>query len=189
MARSLHSDFTTAVQADEVHPVLLAKINTSGGNVLVWSGIGNITYDSDVYVGVGTLGSISELGEKTDLTATGATFSLSGIPSALVSTALGQMQHGRSCQLFLALLNVSTGAIIDNPYELFTGITDVTVLTEQPETATIGVQAENRLIDLERPRIRRYTDEDQKSGSGDSADVGFEFVQSLQDKTIMFGSS
>ena len=189
MARSIHSDFNTAVQADEVHPVILAKINTSGGDVLIWSGNGNLVYDSDTYIGVGTLGGVSQVEEKTDLTATGVTFTLSGIPSALISTALGQVQHGRTCQMFLALLNTSTSAIIDDPYELFTGFTDVTILTEQHDTATISIQAENRLVDLERPRIRRYTDEDQKSGTGDSADVGFEFVQALQDKVVLFGSS
>ncbi len=188
MARSLHSDFTTAVQADEINPVLLVKINTTGGDVLVWTGIGNLVYDGDTYVGVGTLGGVSPVDEKTDLTATGVTFTLSGIPSALVSTALGQVQHGRSCQLFLALLNTSTSAIINNPYELFSGFTDVTILTEQAETASITIQSENRLIDLERPRIRRYTDEDQKSDSANATDVGFEFVQGLQDKVIMFGS-
>ena len=189
MARTLHSDFTTAVQAAEIHPVMLAKINTSGGDVLIWSGNGNLVYDGDTYIGTGTLGGVSVVEEKTDLTATGVTFTLSGIPSALISTALGQVQHGRTCQMFLALLNTSTSAIIDDPYELFTGFTDVTTLTEQPDTATINIQAENRLVDLERPRIRRYTDEDQKSGTGDSADVGFEFVQALQDKVIIFGSS
>ncbi len=188
MARSLHSDFTTAVQAGEINPVLLVKINTTGGDVLVWTGIGNLVYDGDTYVGVGTLGGVSPVDEKTDLTATGVTFTLSGIPSALVSTALGQVQHGRSCQLFLALLNTSTSAIINNPYELFSGFTDVTILTEQAETASITIQSENRLIDLERPRIRRYTDEDQKSDSANATDVGFEFVQGLQDKVIMFGS-
>lgn len=189
MARTLHSDFNTAIQAASVHPAMLMKINTSGGDVLTWSGIGNLVYDSDTYIGVGTFGGVSQVDEKTDLTATGITFTLSGIPSALISTALGQVQHGRTCQLFLALLNTSTGAIIDTPYELFNGFTDVTIVTEQAESCTISIQAENRLIDLERPRIRRYTDEDQKSGSGDSADVGFEFVQSLQDKVILFGSS
>jgi|TARA_Y100000310_G_scaffold194059_1_gene194039 hypothetical protein len=189
MVRSLHSDFNTAIQASSVHPAFLVKINTSGGDVLAWTGVGDIVYDSDTYVGVGTAIGISQIQEKTDLTASGVTFTLSGIPSALVSTALGQVQHGRACQLFLVLLNTTTGALIDNPYELFNGFTDVTIVTEQESTCTIGIQAENRLVDLERPRIRRYTDEDQKSDTANASDVGFEFVQGLQDKVITFGSS
>jgi hypothetical protein len=187
MARDLHADFSTAVQLDEIHPIMLFKVNTSGGDVRVWSGIGDLTYDSETYIGTGTFGGVSATNERTDLTASGVTLSLSGIPSSLVSTALGQVQQGRLCQVWMALLNTSTGALVDDPYELFAGFSDVTVLTEQGETSTISIQAENRLVDLERARIRRYTDEDQKSEH--SADIGFKFVPSLQDKVILFGKS
>ena len=187
MARDLHADFSTAVQLDEIHPIMLFKVNTSGGDVRVWSGIGDLTYDSETYIGTGTFGGVSATNERTDLTASGVTLSLSGIPSSLVSTALGQVQQGRLCQVWMALLNTSTGTLVNNPYELFAGFSDVTVLTEQGETSTISIQAENRLVDLERARIRRYTDEDQKSEH--SGDTGFEFVPSLQDKVILFGKS
>jgi len=187
MSRNLHSDFNTAVQAAEIHPIMLCKIDTSGGDVLVWTGIGDLVYGGDTYLGAGNFMGISQVSERTDLSASGVSFSLSGIPAALVSTALGQVQHGRSCQLWMALLNISTGALISNPYELFAGFSDVTVITEQAETSTISIMAENRLVDLERPRIRRYTDEDQKSDAANALDVGFEFVPKLQDKTVKFG--
>ena len=187
MARNLHSDFSTAVQADEVHPIQLVKINTSGGDVLVWTGIGDLVYDGDTYIGTGTLASVSQISERTDLSANGVSFTLSGIPSALISTALGQIQQGRLCQVWMGLLNTSTRALVSDPYELFAGFSDVTVITEQAETSTISIKAENRLVDLERARIRRYTDEDQKSDTANAADIGFEFVPGLQDKIIKFG--
>ena len=187
MARGLHSDFSTAVQADEVHPIMLVKINTSGGDVRFWTGIGDLTYDSETYIGTGTLAGVSAVSERTDLSANGVTIYLSGVPSALITTALGQVQQGRACTVWMALLNTSNGSLINNPYELFAGFTDITTVTDQAETATITIQAENRLVDLERPRIRRYSDEDQKSDTANAADVGFEFVPSLQDKVVKFG--
>ena len=189
MARNLHSDFLAAVQQDEIQPAMLVKVNTSGGDVLIWTGISDLVYNAETYIGVGTLGGVSAQSERTDLSATGVTLSLSGIPSDLVSTALGQVQQGRLCQVWLALLSTSTGALVNNPYELFAGFSDVTILTEQADTATITIQAENRLVDLERARIRRYTDEDQKSDAANSADKGFEFVPGLQDKVLTFGKS
>ena len=187
MARGLHSDFSTAVQADEVHPIMLVKINTRGADVRVWTGLGDLTYDSETYIGTGTLGGVTAVSDRTDLSAIGVTLSLSVIPSDLISTALGQVQQGRACTVWMALLNTSTGALINNPYELFAGFSDVTIITEQADTATITIQAENRLVDLERPRIRRYSDEDQKSDTANAADIGFEFVGSLQDKVLKFG--
>lgn len=186
MARNLHSDFDTAIQASEVHPILIAKINTSGGDVRVWTGIGDLTFDSETYTGTGDLGGVTEISEKSDMSATGLTFTLSGIPSSTISIALGQMEQGRACTLWLALLNTSTGALINNPYELFSGFTDVTIISEGGETSTIAINAENRMISLERTRVRRYTDEDQQNEH--SGDKGFEFVPGLQDKVVVFGS-
>ena len=186
MARNLHSDFDTAIQASEVHPILIAKINTSGGDVRVWTGIGDLTFDSETYTGTGDLGGVTEISEKSDMSATGLTFTLSGIPSSTISIALGQMEQGRACTLWLALLNTSTGALINNPYELFSGFTDVTIISEGGETSTIAINSENRMISLERTRVRRYTDEDQQNEH--SGDKGFEFVPGLQDKVVVFGS-
>jgi hypothetical protein len=58
-------------------------------------------------------------------------------------------------------------------------------IDEGPETATIAVGAESRLIDLQRPRVRRYTHESQKSRFPN--DKGFEFVNDLQDKKFAWG--
>jgi len=187
MARNLHSDFDTAVQASEIHPILLVKISTSGGDVRVWTGIGDLTFNAEIYVGTGTLAGITEIQEKTDLSANGLGFSMSGIPSDMISTALGEVEQGRDCTLWLALLNTSTGAIINNPYELFAGFTDICVITEGAETSTIVINAENRMISLERTRVRRYTHEDQVSEH--TGDKGFEYVPALQDKVVMFGRS
>ena len=59
---------------------------------------------------------------------------------------------------------------------------DVMTLQESGETCTIALTAESRLIDLERPRVRRYTAEDQKLI--DSDDSGLDFINSLQEATF-----
>lgn len=187
MARSLTAGMESAVQADTIRPIMLAKISTEGGDVLAWSGIGDITWNGDVYSGTGTLGGVSTVQETADLQANGITFSLSGVPSALISTALGQMRQGRNAQLWLGALDLTTGALIADPYELFTGFTDVPSIDEGGETSTISITAENRLIDLERPKSRRYTAEDQAIDY--PGDLGFDFVPALQDKDIIWGSS
>jgi hypothetical protein len=62
---------------------------------------------------------------------------------------------------------------------------DVMTIGEQGDNCTIDLTAESRLIDLERPRLRRWTSEDQKALDPD--DKGFEFVNSLQEATIKWG--
>ena len=60
---------------------------------------------------------------------------------------------------------------------------------ESVETAVITVSVENRLIDLEKPRVRRYTPEDQKIDLPFNVrDNGFDEVASVQNKEIIWGS-
>ncbi len=69
--------------------------------------------------------------------------------------------------------------------ELFTGYVDQMTISEQPETSTIAIAVESRRIDLERARIFRYNDQNQKARYPN--DKGFEFVEDLQDKKFNWG--
>ena len=191
MARSLHSDTIAEVQTDSVIPYFMALVNTSEGDVAFWSGVGDIVSSvsgsSITYIGVGEFAMISPMKESQDLAARGINLSLSGIPSALLSILLGDVEQGRSVSVFMGFFNESTRTTINNEFELFNGIVDIPTVAESGDTATIAISAENRLIDLGKVRVRRYTQEDQ--ARDDVTDLGFEFVPSLQDKEILFGSS
>ena len=65
---------------------------------------------------------------------------------------------------------------------VFVGEMDQMNINVGPETSTIELDVESRLVDLQRPRLRRYTDADQKSRfSGDDA---FEFVTRIQNESL-----
>lgn len=186
MARGLTSAFNTAIQLNTVVPILLVKIDTTGGLFRVWTGYGDLTFNSEIYIGVGDLGNISNIVETRDLQANGATLTLSGIPAANISLALNQIRQGKEANIYLGLFDNSTKALIADPYELFTGETDIPIIADLGETATIGIQCENRMITLDKPRTRRYTKEDQAIDDG--TDEGFNFVPALQDASVEFGS-
>lgn len=185
MARDLTAGMTAAIAADTVRPILLAEIVFASGTSRVWNGIGDIVFGANTYQGVGKFGSATPVQETTELQASGVTFSLSGIPADMLSIALQDVRWGKSAKLYFGLLNLSTGALIADPYLIFSGMTDVPAIDEGDDTATVSITAENRLVDLERPRIRRYTHEDQQLR--DPGDLGFEYVASLQDASISWG--
>lgn len=85
---------------------------------------------------------------------------------------------------FLGVLNDS-GAVVSDPYLLFSGRMDLMNIDDGGETCIISISAESRLIDLDRTRERRYTSEDQKIDFPN--DKGLEFVADLQDKEIVWG--
>jgi hypothetical protein len=166
-----------------------------------------IMYAGDTYLGAGQLVNISSVEETTEIEAKGAVITMSGIPSAFLTLALTEPYQGRECRIYFGLslsnnqIITESGQVITtenlfnlqleggNEYfaEIFTGELDQMNISEQGSTATISVTAENILIKLERPVVRRFTNEDQKSRF--PSDKGLEFVASLQDKEIFWGKA
>ena len=60
-------------------------------------------------------------------------------------------------------------------------------IVEGSDTATISLSLESKLLDLDRPVIRRYNNESQKTLFPN--DLAFEFVNELQGKDLSWGRS
>jgi hypothetical protein len=172
------------VGAAQLYPILLARVVCVSGDVLVWSGLGDLTWAGKTWLGVGTLGGVSGVAETTETAAKGVTLSLSGIPSDMIETALAETRQGLPAEVWFGCLDAE-GALIGDPFLLFRGLTDVPTIEEGAETCTISITAESRLIDLERARTRRYTPEDQHLDY--PGDKGFDFVVGLQNREFKFG--
>jgi hypothetical protein len=188
MSRGATTDFKNAAAAGTVYPALLAYFDFSGGAVRLWNGVGDLSWGGNTYTGAGDLVGVEPVQESAEVRANGLSFRLNGIPSAMVTRILAEGYRGRSCQLWLALFSsLTTGTPIADPLPLFSGRMDQCNLEDSGDTASITVVAESRLVDLQRPRERRRTDEDQKSLF--SGDRGLEYVAGLQDKEILWGAA
>lgn len=184
MSRELTTAMKWAVTADLVRPITLVQCAFDSGDLNLWSGIGNLTVDSVEYVGAGTLLQIGEIAESAELQANGLTVALSGITEPLISKARDEDYQGRELKVLLGAID-SEGDVTANPVILFSGFMDTMVINDGAETATIQITVENRLIEFERTRGRRYTAEDQKIDYPD--DKGLEFVAEMQEKEIIWG--
>ena len=186
MSRSLTSGMETAVTADLVRPIVLVQCAFDSGNLNLWNGIGNLTVDSVDYVGAGTLLQITQIAESAELSANGITVLLSGVTDPLISKARDEDYQGRELKVLLGAMDASNGVVSD-PVIVFSGFMDTMVLNDGGDTATIAVTVENRLIEFERSRVRRYTAEDQKIDYPN--DKGLEFVAEIAEKEIVWGRS
>ena len=175
------SDFT----ADSLYPFLAVEAEFDSGAVRLWGGYGDLTIDGKSFTGGGSLLSISGIEETSDIAARGATVVLSGLDPAIISIALEENYQNRSCAIYIGTL--TEAGEVDDAYSLFRGRIDTMTIEESVEEASIVVSIENRLIDLERPMSRRYTNEDQVSLY--PGDTGFSYVNDLQDKTIDWGKT
>ena len=162
MTRSLTTAFKNETLASEITPIALVDLSFSSGPVRMWTGQGDLAWDDATWTGTGTLLNIDAIQESTAIAAHGVSLQLNGVPSELLSTVLPEHYQGRAAIFYLAALN-SSQAVIADPFILWSGRMDVMQIQDAAETATITLNAENRLIDLERQRERRYTDLDQKN--------------------------
>lgn len=186
MSRNLTANMVTEVTADSLRPILLAKAEFDSSDLNLWSGIGDLDYNGDTYTGAGYLLSFTQVTETQEIEAKGIAAELSGVPSSIISLALSEEYQERPITIWFAALN-SSGALIADPYKLFSGRMDVMEIQESAETATIIVKAESNLIALKRAKERRYTKDDQQLDS--PSDTFFDYVPELQDLEINWGRS
>jgi len=184
MTRTLDADILTELPKANIQVALLVALDFESGFVRVWSGIGTLSFESQTFNGVGHLGSIAPIQESgAAVRANAITLQLSGIPSSLLSVALGSHYQGRNAKIWLGFF--TTAWVLLDCAILFAGRMDTMQIDEGPETSTITLTAESHLADLKRPRVRRYTNEDQQQLY--PGDLGFQYVESLQNAEIAWG--
>jgi hypothetical protein len=179
MARSVPAAILTALAQSVVRPFYAVEMSFDSGSVRLWTGYGDRTIDGQSYFGTGRLMSISGLEEVNNLSAKQATISLDGISSSIVSLALSEPYQRRACRILWGVTDV------DDFVEVFGGYMNTMQIEDSGETSNITLTVESKLVELNRPRSRRYTHESQKSRF--PTDTFFSFVADLQDKQIPWG--
>ena len=205
MSRDLSTGVSDALEDDVIYPFTAVELQFDGGNVVrLWTGVGTLVYGGNSWTGAGELLDISSIEETSDISAKGATVTLSGVPSSVLSLALSEPYQGRVGKIYLGLFMIGKLEKESGDYillqdgtrieletqetsltEVFSGFMDRMTIDEQAESSTIGLSLENKLVTLERPRTARYSHEFQRTV--DSSDKGLEYVESLQLKEFVWG--
>jgi len=183
MSRGLSAGMLSQVAASNVNPILLFYGEFASGTVRMWSGLGDLSFDSQTWLGAGSLVQVSNVEETSEIKASGVVVTFNGIPADLLSLVLSDVKQGALGKIYLGFL--SSGTVVATPWLIFEGRIDTPIINEEAETCSIAITYESRLIDLSRPRTARYTDQDQKREF--PGDLGMEFVLALQDKEIPWG--
>lgn len=212
MTRNITDGFKAEIESKHIVPIVLVKAEFDSGDLNLWTGYGDIVYNGDTYTGGGELLGISSVNENQRIEADNINISLTGIDASLISIALAEHYYGRPITVYFGLLQQTehsrflvtedgkylttedgvrfiadyvAGQIVDDPIVIFGGQLDTMKLAKDGKTATITANCENDLIKLTRPKVRRYTDEDQKLDYPD--DNFFKQVNSLQEAQITWG--
>lgn len=184
MSRNITAAAEAQANAEVCTFAVFVELDFQTGFVRLCNANVTIPWNGYDWVGMGSLGNIQDVTEGSDMEARGVAMALSGIPTSLVSTALGEYYQGRDCKIWIAPLDPATQMPVADPVLIFFGRMD-NMQIEIGETATINVSAESRFADWDRPRVRRFNDADQKTEY--LTDRGFEFVEQMVEKEILWG--
>ena len=193
MTRAIPSDLLTALTQNSVEPYYALEMlfddldgtsyNEAGYQgeraVRFWTGFGLKTINSETFIGSGGLLSISGLESSADLSAKGATITLSGINDTLVELALQEPYQSRMARVYLGEKSVSSTV------EVFSGLMDVMSIRKSGESSTISLSVESTLVTLQRAKVRRYTSENHKLRY--PSDTFFDYVAQLADASLQWG--
>ena len=184
--QGLDSSIVNRLGADEQALFFAVKAEFDTDDILVWSGIDDLVIGSDTYTGAGTLLSVSNSEDNLELKSNGLVVGLSGMDTTVVNYALTENYQNRPITIFLGYVMGGTNEVAGT-LTLFKGRMTSLVVNDTPEGSQVTIDAENRLVDLDRPSNLRYTKESQNFLH--SGDTGFNRVASLQDKQINWGKT
>lgn len=183
-SRGLTAAMVTQATGTQLSPFLLVKLEFDSVDLNLWTGVGDLSWGGDTYIGVGDFLAVSRVDETSETEAQGLQLTLSGLPTTIVAVALDEDYQERPATIRLGCFDTS-GAIVSDPEPIFVGRMDVMTLDDDGETATVSLTVEHRLIDLNRAYERNYTlEEHQELHAGDQF---FEFVPAVQDIEVAWG--
>ena len=184
--QGIDSSIVNALSEENVSPFIAVKGFFDSGNVLVWSGIDDITIDSETYTGAGTLLAVSGFEESKEMRTNGVTVALSGMDETVLTYALSENFQNRKLIVHFGFLDGGTNEV-KGVMNAFTGRMTSMNISDDTTGSTVTINAENRLIDLEKASMLRYNKESQKFVAGGTTDTAFNRVQKLADQEILWG--
>jgi hypothetical protein len=215
MSRDLNPSTIESINSSFVKPFFAVELLFDGNKVIrLWTGEGTLTLeDNTQWVGSGNFLDISSVEETSEMSVRGATLTLSAVPNEVLSLALSEPYQGRVCNIYFGTFSLGSysGSIVDESgsyillqdgskidlqnsggnasafNEIFSGYMDQMNVEEGPTTSVVELKVENKLIDLERARVARFTSGYQKSKY--PLDKGLDFVEGLQNKKVLWGRS
>jgi len=183
--QGIDTAITNRLGSDHQFLFFAVKAQFDTETIRLWTGVDSLVVDGETYEGAGTLLSVGDIEDTMEVKSSNLTVTLSGMDSTVMNLALSEDLHNRKIFLYMGFLmggsNESAGEVM-----MFSGrMSNVSISDDADNGATISINAENRLVDLNRPSNLRYTNASQQIIS--STDTGFKYVQAIQGKELLWG--
>lgn len=124
LRRGVDSTLLTEIGKPHFHPVILAFVDWPGDPVRAHTGLGNITFGGETWVGLGNIGSVSMPSETVGIAQEHADFMLIEGAEAL-DALVESAQRGIVCEVYFGATTTAGGTtLVGTPVQIFTGLSD-----------------------------------------------------------------
>ena len=187
MTRGFSTNVNNALQAQNVNLLMFAKLEFPSGTIYVHNGLGTYNWDSQDWLGVGDLGSISKVEEGVDVSPYAITLTLSGLDATMSGAALTEDYFMRPVTIYLGVLD-ARDILIDTPTQVWTGFMDQMNLTVGADGGdAIQLIAESELSRFDKSKNLMYTNANQQQRY--SGDLFFSHIHKVEGAKIKWGSA
>jgi hypothetical protein len=171
---------------DHYMPFLATSFDFVGGFKRMWTGTGDVEIGGNIYAGVGHFARIRSVVERSNMTVERKVYQLAGdeVNPALIAEADIDASYGRTVIEYLGFLNPETRKLLDTPEINFEGEISNVRRADGGEPM-VEINAETRLVILDKPDGWRWTHQHQQSFYSD--DLGFNKVAEMQLREIIWG--
>jgi hypothetical protein len=186
MSRGFPDDVATALAQQNVAIVTFAKLEFPSGTVYLHNSLGSYTWGGHDWLGVGDLGSISQVEEGLDVSPYAITLTLSGLDATISGAALTEDYYLHGVTVYLGVLDTDD-VLIDTPTQIWGGFMDQMNMTVGADGGdAIQLVAESELSRFDKSLNLMYTNTAQQERS--TGDLFFNFLHRIEGAKINWGS-
>lgn len=187
MSRGFPTNVANALATSYVSMVTFAKLEFPNGTVYLHNSIGTFTWGGNDWLGVGDLGTISQIEEGIDVSPYKLTLALSGLDAAISGAALTQDYYNQPVTVYLGVLDADDVLLAD-PTIVWQGVMDQMDLSVGAESGdVIQLTCESELARFDKASNRKYTDSQQQNDF--ASDLAFEFMSQIEGAKIRWGDA
>jgi len=186
MSRGFPAAVSTALAQQNVAIVTFAKLEFPSGTVYLHNSLGSYTWGGHDWLGVGDLGSISQVEGGLDVSPYAITLTLSGLDATISGAALTEDYYLHGVTVYLGVLDTDD-VLIDTPTQIWAGFMDQMNMTVGADGGdAIQLVAESELSRFNKSLNLMYTNTAQQERS--SGDLFFNFLHRIEGAKINWGS-
>jgi len=188
MTRDIDPNVVTELESSKFRWVVLLRLDFDSGTVFLHTGVGDLSFDGNTWLGVGAIGQLSGVVEKAEGADNRTRVTLCPIPKAELSNLVDEVTNddpvGRPYKLYFAVVD-SDREVIDDAIVVSSGTMDKIELVDG-EVASLSIDLVNDAARLKKRVSFKLTNQHQQGLFPN--DLGLAFVNDLG-REIRWGSA